>query len=85
MPTNPVVHPAVRRLQMRGGDLARYRRPGAWNLKEAACSATSHERSEFPDGNYPIRGFRPNYDLQYVMVASKGGAQVPFVPLYERL
>ena len=31
-PTNPVVHPAVRRLQMRGGDLARFRRLVARDL-----------------------------------------------------
>jgi murein DD-endopeptidase MepM/ murein hydrolase activator NlpD len=33
--TNPVVHPAVRRLQMRGGDLARFRRLVARDLEEA--------------------------------------------------
>lgn len=35
VPTNPVVHPAVRRLQMRGGDLARFRRLVARDLEEA--------------------------------------------------
>jgi murein DD-endopeptidase MepM/ murein hydrolase activator NlpD len=35
VPTNPVVHPAVRRLQMRGGDLARFRRLVARDLDEA--------------------------------------------------
>jgi murein DD-endopeptidase MepM/ murein hydrolase activator NlpD len=34
VPTNPVVHPAVRRLQMRGGDLARFRRLVARDLEE---------------------------------------------------
>jgi murein DD-endopeptidase MepM/ murein hydrolase activator NlpD len=33
--TNPVVHPAVRRPQMRGGDLARFRRLVARDLEEA--------------------------------------------------
>jgi murein DD-endopeptidase MepM/ murein hydrolase activator NlpD len=35
VPTNPVVHPAVRRLQMRGGDLARFRRLVTKDLEEA--------------------------------------------------
>lgn len=35
VPTNPVVHPAVRRLQLRGGDLARFRRVVARDLEEA--------------------------------------------------
>ena len=35
VPTNPVVHPAVRRPQMRGGDLARFRRLVARDLVEA--------------------------------------------------
>jgi len=35
VPTNPVVHPAVRRLQMRGGDMARFRRLVARDLEEA--------------------------------------------------
>jgi murein DD-endopeptidase MepM/ murein hydrolase activator NlpD len=35
VPTNPVVHPAIRRLQMRGGDLARFRRLVARDLEEA--------------------------------------------------
>jgi len=41
VPTNPVVHPAVRRLQMRGGDLARFRRLVARDLEEArrGCGA----------------------------------------------
>jgi murein DD-endopeptidase MepM/ murein hydrolase activator NlpD len=34
-PANPVVHPAIRRLQMRGGDLARFRRLVARDLEEA--------------------------------------------------
>ena len=34
-PTNPVIHPAIRRLQMRGGDLARFRRLVARDLDEA--------------------------------------------------
>ena len=42
VPTNPVVHPAVRRLQMRGGDLARFRRLVARDLEEARqkCDAS---------------------------------------------
>jgi murein DD-endopeptidase MepM/ murein hydrolase activator NlpD len=42
VPTNPVVHPAVRRLQMRGGDLARFRRLVAKDLEEARqdCGAS---------------------------------------------
>jgi murein DD-endopeptidase MepM/ murein hydrolase activator NlpD len=35
VPTNPVVHPAARRLQMRGGDLARLRRLVTKDLEEA--------------------------------------------------
>jgi murein DD-endopeptidase MepM/ murein hydrolase activator NlpD len=35
VPTNPIVHPAIRRLQMRGGDLARFRRVVAQDLEEA--------------------------------------------------
>jgi murein DD-endopeptidase MepM/ murein hydrolase activator NlpD len=35
VPTNPVVHPAVRRLQMRGGDLARFWQLVARDLEEA--------------------------------------------------
>ena len=35
VPTNPVVHPAVRRLQMRGGDLARFRGLVVRDLEEA--------------------------------------------------
>jgi murein DD-endopeptidase MepM/ murein hydrolase activator NlpD len=35
VPTNPVVHPAVRRPQMRGGDLARFRRLVARDLVDA--------------------------------------------------
>ena len=42
VPTNPVVHPAVRRLQMRGGDLARFRRLVTKDLEEARrdCDAS---------------------------------------------
>jgi murein DD-endopeptidase MepM/ murein hydrolase activator NlpD len=39
--TNPVVHPAVRRLQMRGGDLARFRRLVARDLEEHGATAAS--------------------------------------------
>ena len=35
VPTNPVVHPSVRRQQMRGGDLARFRRSAARDLEDA--------------------------------------------------
>jgi len=35
VPTNPIVHPAIRRPQMRGGDLARFRRLVAHDLEEA--------------------------------------------------
>ncbi|SEO79912.1 Peptidase family M23 [Rhodospirillales bacterium URHD0017] len=35
VPTNPIVHPAIRRPQMRGGDLARFRRIVARDLQEA--------------------------------------------------
>jgi murein DD-endopeptidase MepM/ murein hydrolase activator NlpD len=42
VPANPVVHPAVRRLQMRGGDLARFRRLVTKDLEEALqdCDAS---------------------------------------------
>ena len=42
VPANPVGHPAVRRLQMRGGDLARFRRLVTKDLEEARqeCDAS---------------------------------------------
>ena len=51
VPTNPVVYPAIRRLQMRGGDLARFRRLVARDLEEARrdCDVGRSGLSARPD------------------------------------